>query len=739
MTTSSNQEGNRALLNQYLDLVHRLGITLDLLAKDSILAQKGYKIHYAVDFAEMYSFSYRKDLDQIVDAYPDEEQAERDIRARMALGYIFSHTFHRLVLLPPYVAEFTDHLKRVRANLAERTVRGEEELKRRSREPLPPDIQEILRRVKNSTETLRPEEAEKISRFAADHFGDLYAWIQANELIDTIQPMQDLIRSKKVIPVIEYFTDVQISDKDVFNRGHDLYEPIFLKRKRTRSPQSYMDAVACAYVESYNTHLKNEGKYLVLITHSKSVDQAIGQSKSITIEGVKLPYIRNLDYFLTLLIYRGSEDKDQIKKLIGELKQVRNSIEKIKDEIDAVKEASKWIYELKTKIEQKINLELALAKPDVEAEKLAMARLLIDIFNKNEGVIENIRKKTVSILHEISDSNRRLDTVASIMNPEITRSIQRHSEVSTQHLQLSYIPTEPPVCLTASYPMVRKLSNLQQQQKLDDVALKKTFVDLVTEAEEAETCLLQAYVACLESDLPKARTHLDRGLGLANLPAEEKRDLLLFKCHLLRRTAPCQDTFDECFEGWSAWDDDPGFNRLMALVIWQALQQALQNKDTNDLGHIEDILRNDQKYVKVMLRNNTVVDIDLAIKHALRAERSQDMHNTLKGQVFNTLAYLYAEKAIQQNDPHYLRLAHEYTSKLRAVIREEDWIGRFYDTRGYVCLFMAKAEQDTAKKQQLLLEAVSDFKKALKDEHPEFEGEIIQKHLEMAEKELNAL
>jgi hypothetical protein len=735
MAIPSNQEGNRVLLGQYLDRVQRMGATLDLLAKDGILAKRGYKIHYAIDFAEIYSFSYRQDFNQILDPYPNEAQAERDIRGRMALGYIFSNTFDQLVLLPPYIAEFTDHLKRLRANLAERTVRGEEELKRKGGTLLPSDIQEILGRVTNPTETLAYEEAERISHFAADHYGDLYAWLQVNESIEAIQRMQDLVKSKKIIPMSEHFEGIHIDDEDVFKKGNALYNTVSQRASLKRDTNSYMDALACAYVESLNAHLKRKKEYLVLISHTKSVSQDFGQSETV-IEGIKIRYVRDLDYFLTYLIYRSPEDEGHIVNLIGEVKQLHNRMIS-KEEIDAVKEASEWVSELKKKIEQKRNLEFTLAQPALEAKELKSARLLIDILNNNKSIIENMRKRTISILHDINDRSRRLYLLASFMNDEVRRVIQRHSEISAQYqyVQLSYIPSEPPLHLNASYPMVRKLTNLQQQQVWDDVALKKAFVSLATEAgEDTETYLLLAYIACLDSDWDRACTNLDQGLHLANLRPEERRDLLLFKCHILRRTVSCKDAFKECYKGWSEWDDDPGFNRLMAVIIWQALRNA------DDLSYVNVILQNDQKYMNIMLRNSTSIDINLAIKHALRAEQCKGMDNTLKGQIFNTLAYLYTDESIKQGLPSYLELARAYISKLRAVISEEDWIGRFYHTRGLVSLVMAGAEQqDAAKKEQLLLEAIRDFKKTKEDQHLEFEVRIVQEHLEEAESKLNSL
>jgi hypothetical protein len=90
-----------------------------------------------------------------------------------------------------------------------------------------------------------------------------------------------------------------------------------------------------------------------------------------------------------------------------------------------------------------------------------------------------------------------------------------------------------------------------------------------------------------------------------------------------------------------------------------------------------------------------------------------------------------AEKALEEN-VSVLTKADEYIEQLSAVISPKDWLGRFYDTRGFVSLTKARVTQTLEEKKALLAKAIADFELALQDEYLQGDAELVQAHLEEA-------
>jgi len=134
-------------------------------------------------------------------------------------------------------------------------------------------------------------------------------------------------------------------------------------------------------------------------------------------------------------------------------------------------------------------------------------------------------------------------------------------------------------------------------------------------------------------------------------------------------------------------------------------------------------------------RNGTK-DLDRALFHLEEAVKSKavPLSKQARAQVENVAAFICTEKARAEKSTRssFLEMAKNHVKRLETLLPEESWIGRFFDTRGYLLFAQAEAVADLHERQPLLDAALKDLKRSLEyDEKFAVGSNIRQEHLEL--------
>lgn len=728
-----------SLLSEWSALVDTLETTLKVLNKDLILTAKGWKIHYAVDFAEVYAFAHKSLGKPIVEAIPGEDSETRFVRGQISLAYVFSPEFSPLVLLPPYLLELKDHINHIRGWIGGNAVNVEMQTLRNSVEKSLRDsdlYDEVIMIAKKESagETIGRSDYRTIARFVAGYLKDIYAWVAMAEAGKATSVITDLIKTGKLQPASDYFTGIDYPLEKIVERGEEFYDIIFSERGHARSYQSYMDGLACSYVEYLNSRLNSRRECLVLIAHSIYAQRAMDKADAIELGGDigKLPYIRDMDYFLTYLTH-SEASSDEVPRGIAKSMEVLTNFKQIQDQDRISVEASailahaeRLISALKLRINSKENLDVALGQKGKHLLDHArniqlvsstiedrLARFVLRVLADDKRVVEEIRTETDRVREEIAESSRALYELFRVgyLSTSELETISRYSKSQTPHqVLLRGFGGEPPVRLSFKHPDVREFARLFD--RVGDVEgardLKQKLIEIASEPSPdlPEIHLLLAYVMCSLGDWEIALAELDRGLSMLQAVDGERREFLFLRCLVLRRLSRLEDALASCLEGLCKWPNAAVFNREMAVIIWQSLGKEEEKK-------------------RISLKLGQIASLDVAISYALQALKDRRTDPFLRAQVLNTLAYLHAERGRRID----IARAEKYLKGLSEAISEKDWVGRFYDTRGFIYLVLAKTKAARADRNLLLQQAVRDFQMALRDkEMVADERKIVQKH-----------
>lgn len=766
MITQEKSFNIHSALSSYRSIVDTMTATLGVLRDDVQLAQDGWRIIYAVDFAELYEFAY-KSLSSIVESLPEEQEEARFVRGCVALEYIFSDKFDKLILLPPYQLELADHIKLAQGRLLDemfdRVKKRQRQLKGEVRTSLQgailsEKIREIARE-RGELHRFTDEEHRNMGQMAVDYFKDLSTWVALNEGIEGVEKLATLVKRGKVVTDTKIHRSVQSYRAEITKRAQEIYVPLLERRGHKRSAPSHIDALACAYIEHLNTQLNPQKEYLVLISHSHHMKEVIlseSQRKRKDGEVQLPPYVRDLDYFLARLThssYHLPKDKNQAKAVLDSIQEsekifanfhhIRDDVMKLERmpersssdagrtvqdrALDLIKILKPTLNSLENRAlidneeSESLKEKARKAAVRVQDKESQVARLIFEwLYPKGMPVMESLQRADEKLKAALSETSRSLYQVFRLLSADLAPfradiSLDQDTEV----ILLTGMPGEPPLSLRFTEEGVQNLAVLlsYHHRNYDADAIEKLrefLIDLAaqTGAESPGVHLLIAYVMCMTSDWEVALEELE--LGCTKLKSvDDQREFLFLRTLILRKLSAWQQAFDVCLEGIAGQGErqDARLNREMAVVIWKCLET-----------------HENQEHVCKKL--GKVPSIDLAIYYAKEAKTIvwKDSHNDhfLLGQICNTLAYLHAEKGSNAD----LRMADDYLKELARVIPETQWVNRFFDTQGYVRFKKSLKENDPREKRKLLQDALADFQKAVSRKSAgDWEQEIEEQHL----------
>lgn len=321
----------------YVEQLHRLLVEL---ATDIELVNKGWTLHFAVDFAELFAFAYP--LSQIIhiDSMPGENETRTFARERVALAFSIAKASRKtltnaasVILLPPYINEMKATLSLVRDGLINLRVLADvyRRLGRRMiGDPVSFKDNKVNRIVQEYMETGQPpneQESNIIVEYIGERYPDLVSLVisptyNGAALLHSIivketllllgqyiktyfstheQQMLEIERSLLPMNIADYSR--KYLDLISARKGRDRYEKIIPNKT---------DADACAILEILNERLENTRLRVLLMSHSKTMKSVMKpisfgerDGKPLTTAGV-----RDLNYFWVYYVHRREQREE---------------------------------------------------------------------------------------------------------------------------------------------------------------------------------------------------------------------------------------------------------------------------------------------------------------------------------------------------------------------------------------------------------------------------------------------
>jgi tetratricopeptide (TPR) repeat protein len=741
-------------LDEHIAIFDTIEQSLTLLHADLLREVHGQQLLFAIDFAELHAYAYGSSRLSLVAGLPHEDDISVHSRGRVALAYVFSEAFPKLVQLPPYEMELRDHLRKARAELevvSSEVISKREKLKRvLSAKMVRGKLNDIVH-AHDDGRILSAHEVRAVAAFAVEHFKEAFAWLSATETIDGIDKMLSLVRGGRFVQLAELERNTPREDM-LAERGKEFHDAI-VEGRGGRSFQSFIDGLAYAWVEALNSVETRSDRLIVLLTHSAFMHEGIARvSKE---QGRRGPgYLRDLNYCLARLAHQAANPLETLSRVsrsledVARLDGVRQRLTNVRalleedakhrlaqDTVDeavaAVDEADQHVPRLRAMIEQRENRDLILgsagiglwsevsesASDHTPATKVAQFVMQV-ITHRDAEVLEAVKKRTerldVDISREsaaVDDSSRRLYYVARVSSRAENVQAALRGRSRTRQVVLASLPGEPPLVLSLENKHMRRLAKAFERLRGDSNRetaqhFRHTLVRLtdLQATEPTEAHFLIAYVLASVGDWESALDWLENGIGTA-LDKRTTYPLLRFKAAVLRRLWRPDDAIAVCEEGLELWPDDAGLLRECATSLWEQGAQA------QDWG--------DPKVGKLLER---------AIKLSEQAMNGASERH-LRTQVANTLAYLLAERATDVD----LAKASGLITEMTRTTKRVSWPGRYHDTEGFVYLRQAEREPRIAEQRELAQRAVECFARAdAQGGFSETELRIVGRHLAAA-------
>jgi hypothetical protein len=698
---------------------------LDLLLRDVELMEKGFKFSYIVDFAAIYAYLYRKS-DHLFIQIPGESEDKTFARLQMALHILFTSRSHRLLLIPPYQEELSSHLRMLETNaaLANAGIKGFFlEPERRS-----PYKDRLSRLISESTafqdyiqlrnKQLKQEEVdEKLQRaaveIAKDFFPELYTTIALVESTGNRENLEMLLRDRILLNSDEEIPECQEIDYSG-ERTDEWYKKIIRMRGGARAVQSYTDAMACTYVETANRILNPKKQIVVFVAPSRSVETCLRECKMICADDANPGVVRDLTYCLLSLIQKN--DKARIS---GNLQMVKRLLE-VYESVIPVEWRSKGEHAAREWNRCENLLLLTDSSMTVVFPEEGMSnsdRIFLDLLYRlqqvagNKEIITQQIEETLSGLHrETIELNMLVPTSHTI---ETLRNIKVNSKGRGVQLVFPALLGELPFPISFTDRNVRALARNVGELKEDSspgsvMSLRTLVLEAANKPDAApEHHLLAGYILALEGRYETALADLEA--GLINASGAERLELLFLTAAIHRKLYHAKEACEALEEALAIDKDDLRLNIEYAKALW--LKWREQADRHANIQYLDSALKHLSRASK-----NVTTDVN-KVKQARIENVSAYVHKVLLAQIENVSAYIYTEQAMNSalRRADNFKQAEAHIDTLGKLLPEEDWIGRFFDTRGY--LRYAKANSlgpaSWPEKKALLESAARDVAKSL--------------------------
>jgi tetratricopeptide (TPR) repeat protein len=675
---------------------------LQLLLEDTECLESGFEYYYVVDFAAIYSYVYKTSSTPFL-SLPGDSDKHTFARHQMALQTLFSKNTYPLLLIPPYSAELSNHLRSLATNLGLAALNSKgfyrDKLSRLIRNS--EHFREFVLLRSKPSETMDDEAFRAALEVGKEYFPELHSAV-AFAFVEGRDTIRQLFQDKILRDSDELIPECRDIDYTSGNTD-DWYRKINKSRYGKRAYQSRTDAIACTYLEIANERLNAEQKIVVFVSPSRSVESVLAERLLISPRSrPKIGVARNLTYCLLAFIHKNDKTAitDSLTTVTRLLELYESPIpvdwrvEQRRDEA-----ARDWNRcENLFLISDSSVTQLVTAKPgDIDADFLDLLKQLHTAAEHKDGISQEIEAKFAKLHSETTELNKLIPSNRTF---ETFRHITVQARSRGVRVLFPGLQDELPLPLVFVDANVKRLAQNFQELKNHNysedsvMALRTHILEAASQTESSpETHLLAGYVLALERRYEAALVELSAGREKARDKDEELRELLFVSAAIHRKLYHAKEASELLEEALRVDPKDPRLNVEYAKALW------LQWRDQDDVQAADKCLNNALKHLEV----------------ASSAPRPT-LDKWLRAQIENVSAFIHTERAIRMPNrkAESLRAAHNHIKQLEHVLPENEWIGRFFDTRGYWCYAKAEApETDVQERKRLLEVAARDMKRAL--------------------------
>jgi hypothetical protein len=358
--------GSDPLADELLQFVNRMYTQLTTLRDDLVLVEEEVvKLHYALDFAEVYALTYP--LGHHIQPMLGEDEYQTFRRELVTLAFIFGKrkekllsTTTSLILLPPYIEEMRITLGLIKYRII--TVTFLANLARRARDlafspqAFTNEIRGIVDRYINERKEPTQAECDVIMNYIGRNYPDFFAAVLASSyngaallnkfLSDgTLQTAKRYFRKLQESGALIDLPEIErtLQDSEI-NKGMEKYLPSFLAipTRKDKDLPNRVDAAACGIIKRMNDSLSRTRNVLLFISHSLAMNKVVEPiviSKK-TGELVTIGGCRDLDYFWLYYAHKDDnrsvmiQDINRVLRILASFKETGNHLDEVKQQME---------------------------------------------------------------------------------------------------------------------------------------------------------------------------------------------------------------------------------------------------------------------------------------------------------------------------------------------------------------------------------------------------------------------
>jgi hypothetical protein len=709
---------------------------LELLEADLEASSRNIEYLYVVDFAALYAYAYSEIHDDFSVALPDEPRERLVARRVIALKLIFEQDRRELVLIPPYAAELRNHVRAesIRVSLADLDTRSMYRAKLQALISHSAEFVEFLRSARSDA-SVANEVRQKALEVGKRFFPELYAVLAGQtraglKALHALFERGALVDSEHAIPEMVGF------DYGSARASIDgWYRPLSKRRGALRAFQTFIDALACGYVQRANEILNASGKVVVFVAPSGVVRDVLRHHNLVSIAtGTPVECVRDLDYFLLEFSHRRDlnavrESVRSIKSLLATLDaadspDVALRVDQLsigQDTSEKWREAENYLLMGGTHLLEDLIATIPAAAPDEVF--LSLLQELYKAARDSPAEMEREGLELISTLKaDIFELYKWIPpprAVASFLPLDIDQIAKG------ARIRFPGFVDDAPVVLRIVEPAVvsfaKRLKAVADHVSRDALLEMRAVVLASAAQAEAgpEEHLLAAYMLALEGKPDPALREIDRGMLAAGDAGHAE---LYYLAGMIRRRLFEPARAIEMLE--KALAIRPTDERFL-LEVAKAYWLTAYSKRLIDRPGATDWLRRARDAVE---------------RAAGHGQSNEDA--TFDAQLNNVRAFVSCEIALSESSSWRtdLEVAFASIAELELLIPEREWIGRFFDTRAWVAYTRASLDASIAPadRRVLLLRALADVQRALELETTvDSRKHLLQEHRACIELELS--
>ncbi len=507
-------------LNEIKDILYLIGYTEEGDKKPRI---SRYKIHYAIDFYDLYFYLYPEEI--MHGKFGDKDRKE--IIKRLTISEcLFSDFFSNFVLtlLPPYEVELYNKIRReikhanyIYGRFSDGMINN---INRWSNVMInSPTMTNISNKLSVGTD-LSDEDVDNFIKFCKLNLQDVF-WLSTLTDYSSFRLLNDLKDRSKLLNISE----LALNDFNMVSIQEQAREYWFdiMKAERTEDKwwySNYADSLALSYTAEINKiyKIKKQKDVFILVTSSEAMMSAAIKAKQnaqIFLDEIKNPirFVKKPTLLLTFLVFL--KDKDDLKSTVIHINKSLEILDKLSDinaYMDIVNEQTdndrktlllneyeKTLLEINSIINLWQNLQFANKTPkllnEIENKFILRQNTLLENYNKR------LKERVVSILNLLKQDNIQEVTIPNEIQNIFNSFNDQATDISLRTKILSSkfkMMRSPLISYMISFndKQVNNIYNqlLKGNEKEINIELEKLLKLMKEEPNNPEVYLLNSYL-----------------------------------------------------------------------------------------------------------------------------------------------------------------------------------------------------------------------------------------------------